>query len=132
MPRRVRARLTRPSSEPLNPGAVAALIEELPFWLADFLLYRTYPPRGTADAQLLGLLMADPVTAPYSGMLCRSKMAAVWKAHRIELLARWAAEGRKGEPFAARMDVVPFDPDPRAALTSARETAWTKTRGMGA
>jgi len=59
--------------------------------------------------------MVDPQTAPYHGLLIRSKLAVIWKAHRGRLLARWAAEGRKREPWGTVMDRDPDD-EPREEL----------------
>ena len=37
-------------------------------------------------------------------------------AHKAALLARYTAEGHKGQPFGALCDRDPFNPDPRALL----------------
>jgi len=107
MPRRRRARATREPEHQVGVDAatLAALIRELPERLAEFLLHRRYPLRGTADAKLLERLMDDPEAAPHPGLLQRSQLAKVWKAHRDELLLRWSFEGKEGlRPFGLICD----------------------------
>jgi hypothetical protein len=116
VPRRVRQRAARARAE-LDAEALAAFTRELPPWLEDYLLYRTSPQRGTSTHALLEQLTVDPMVASgLSGLLRRTPLAKVWRHHRKALLTRWAAEGRKGAPFGARMDVDPYNPDPRCGL----------------
>lgn len=118
MPRRVRVRAVqrRPAVD-VDAAVIASLIDgELPAWLAEFLLHRDHPRDGSAEARLLEKLSADPVTAPHEGLWHRSPLAAIWKAHRAALMARWAAEERKGRPWGVVMEIDPLNPDPRDAL----------------
>ena len=114
MPRRVRKRAARAHVD--LSETLQALNAELPEWLSEFLLYRTHPDHGTAARALLDLLTCEGEGLGYVP-LRDTPLKRVWRHHRKALLARWEAEGRKGEPFAARqIDRDPYHPDPRRLL----------------
>jgi hypothetical protein len=129
MPRRVRRRAIR-TQVALDPETLAALKQELPPWLEAYLLDRTSPDRGTAAGSLLDqLTLREPYGPGHYVLPENTPLAKVWKHHRKSLLARWAAEGRKDEPFAARqIDRDPNDPDPREVLTPEYEARWQAER----
>lgn len=84
--------------------------DELPTWLSDFLFDYWWPDPDTPEFRAMSARIRATWGSGWQGF---------WMAHKAELLARWAAEGREGKSWVQRRyDPDPNDPmdDPRACL----------------